>query len=424
MRSFLVSLALVIVGIVAASYYLSVRQPEVAYFTDKVRMDEITEVVPVTGYAEPTEVRVVQSEVLGVVEEVMVDFNDEVKQGDVLARLSSDLQRMQLMKAEADLESAEASVLKAESAKEEAYAARERAVALLDAAEREYSNAKDLVAKSVVEQSKADMAMDAVRQAQAGVAQANSGIKQAEAGKALAASLVSAARAALQAAQLNLEKTELRSNLNGIILNKSIRVGDAVAPGPKVSLSESSPAIFEIAAPLNRMQAIVKVSEADYSRVKKGQKATFTIDAYPDEKFEATVKSVRDAPTSDRTAVSYATVLEFENRTDPNSGEWMVKPRSTISADIEVRRAGRVLAVPNGALLYSPANASIPSLKPNESLVWTVKPGEKPVAHAVKTGISNGMATQLLEGDLKEGDLVITGEPVATSAGFQIPIGN
>lgn len=424
MRSFLISLALAIVGIVGVSYYASIRKPQVEYFREKVRMDEIAEVVPVTGHAEPTEIRVVQSEVLGIVEELMVDFNQEVQQGDVLARLSSDMQRMQLMKAEADLESAEVSVLRAEAAQQAAYAARERAKASFDQAQRAYEDTKELVSKNIVEKSKADVALDAVRQAQAGVAEAESGIKQAEAGKAQAASQVSAAKVALQTAQLNLEKTELRSNLTGIILNKSVRVGDAVAPGPKVSLTDSSPALFEIAAPLNRMQAIVKVSEADYSRVKAGQTAKFTIDAYPDEGFDAKVKSIRNAPTSDRTAVAYATVLEFENRQDPESSEWMVKPRSTISADIEIRRAESSLTVPNSALLYTPANAEIPALKSGESVVWSVGPDNQPVPRVIKTGISNGFATQVLDGNLKEGDEVIIGEPVVESKGFTLPIGN
>lgn len=424
MRSFLISLTLAILGIVGISYYFSIRKPQTEYFREKVRMTEIAEVVPVTGHAEPTEVRVVQSEILGIVEELMVDYNQEVKQGDVLARLSSDMQRMQLMKAEADLESAQVSVLRAEAAEKAAYAARERALALHDQAERAYKDAKELVSKGIVEKFKEDTALDARRQAEAGVAEAESGIKQAEAGRAQADSQVSAAKVALQTAQLNLEKTELRANLTGIILNKSVRVGDAVAPGPKVSLSDSSPALFEIAAPLNRMQAIVKVSEADYSRVKEGQTAKFSIDAYPDEEFTAVVKSIRNAPTSDRTAVSYATVLEYENRQDPESGQWMVKPRSTVSADIEIRSVGTVLAVPNSALLYTPAQGEIPALKNGESVVWSVGPDNQPVPHVIKTGISNGFSTQVLGGELKEGDEVITGEPVVESRGFSLPIGN
>lgn len=424
MRSFLVTLASIIVGIVGISFYLSSRTTPTQFFTDKVRVDEIAEVVPVTGYAEPTEVRVVQSEVLGIVEEVMVDFNQEVKERDILARLSSDIQRMQLMKAEADLESAEVALLRAEAAKEAASAAYQGTKAQLERAEREYKNAKDLSEKRLLEESKADVALDAVRQAQAGVAEAASGIKQAEAGRAQAVSQINAAKVALQTAQLNLEKTELRSNLTGIILNKNARVGDAVAPGPKVSLSDSPPALFEIAAPLDRMQALVKVSEADYSRVRPGQRAKFTIDTYPDETFEAVVKSIRNSPTSDRTAVSYATVLEFANRKDPESGEWMVRPRTTVSVDIEIRRVGKVLAVPNAALLYTPTNVEVPSLREGESVAWRVGPAGKPVPHVVKIGISNGFLTQIREGDLKENDAVIIGEPVTESKGFKLPIGS
>lgn len=429
MRLFLLFLVLLISGLVAGQQYLANNPKKVEYATEQIQRGDVTESVAVTGYAEPVDIHVVQSEVPGVVEEVLVDFNDEVREGQVLARLSRDVQQIELMQAKQALTTAQGQVAAAEAAIDTAQAGVAAAVAGLAAAEKELEIAEDGLQKGIMPPAKVDSIRSLRDQAKANLNAAKSKVRQAEVAKVQAESQVKSAEVAIEAAMLSLEKAELRSSMNGIVLNKDIRVGDTVGR-PKVSLTSASLGLFEIAAPLDRMRAIVKVSEADYSRVKVGQQAIFSVDAYPDTKFRGEVVQIRNAPTNDRTAVYYDTVLTIENQKDPNSNEWMIKPRSTISADIQVRHATNVLLVPNSALLYAPSNlsdansgiAALPELSEGESVVWCLAPDNKPVPRVIKTGITDGFRTEVIGGDLKEGDAVITGEPVTNGNKLKIPI--
>lgn len=424
MRLFLFFLVLIIAGLVAGQQYLANNPTKVEYLQEAVERGDITEAVAVTGYAEPVEIHVVQSEVPGVVEEVLVDFNDEVREGQVLAKLSTDMQQIELQQAVQRLRTAEDQVEAAKAGIDAAQAGVAAAQAALQAAEKELETAEKSAESNLIEKSKVDTVRFLRDQAKAKLDAARSTVRQAEIAKLQAESQVESAKVAIEAVKLSIEKSELRSSMNGIVLNKDIRVGDTVGR-PKVSLTASSLGLFEIAAPLDRMRAIVKVSEADYSRVKVGMRAVFTVDAYPEEKFEAEVVQIRNAPTNDRTAVSYDTVLTFENRKDPDSNEWMIKPRSTISADIQVRYAKDVLVVPNAALLFSPSqigNIVIPQIKDGESVVWSLDQQGKPYPRVVQVGITDGFRTQIIGGDLKEGDKVITGEPARDSAKLKIPI--
>lgn len=423
MRTFLVLLILLISAIVGVNYYHTLHPTRLNYFTDKAKRRSITESVAVTGYAEPIDVKVVQSELPGLVEEVLVDFNDTVKEGQVLARLSSDMQRIQLLKAESDVQTARASVMRGDAATQAAQAGLMAAEADLDAAKRSLDTAAAIGSEKLIPTSKVDSQRDQVRKAEAGYSESKSRIKQAEAGKAEAESHLKAAEVALQLAQIALKKTELKATRDGIILNKDIRVGDTVGR-PQFSLTEPAPALFQISAPLEKMQAIVKVGEADYSRVKVGQSATFRIDAYPDDVFEAKVKQIRNAPNNDRTAVSYATVLEFNNRKDPRTHEWMVKPRSTVNADIMVRKVENVLSVPNAALLFSPSGVTIPDVLGGKTLVWRINAEGRPEPIEIVTGVTDGLYTEVVSGKLTENETVITGEPAVQNQGFSLPLVN
>lgn len=429
MRLFLVLLALVLGGIAATNYYISQHPHAITYRTDKVVVTDITEVVAVTGYAEPIEVRNVQAEIPGVIEKVLVDFNDNVKKDQPLAVLTGDLQKQQLKQAEALLKKAEAAVAVAESERGRANAGLSLAEATVNMARQQMERAKSLATSGTVERVKEEEAETNFKRANAGAAEAQSNINKANAGKMVAEADRKSAQNAVDAANMILEKTLLKSNMDGVILNKNIRVGDTV-PKPQVSLMDEPSALFTLSAPLNRMQAIVKVNEADYSRVKEGQKAVFSVDAYPTVKFEARVKQIRNAPTSDRTAVSYATVLEFENRKDRWSNEWMVKPRSTVSADIQIKSIEKVVAIPNAALLFTPSDSNIklPELKERQAVIWRVGKDKKPEYLIVERGISNEkythMAATVAGGELKEGDELITSEPPPEKSKFSLPVGN
>lgn len=426
MRLFLLFLVLAVGGVIGVNYYVSASAKQKDYTLAKVKRADITESVAVTGYAEPTDVWVVQSELPGgVVEKVFVNFNEDVKEGQVLAQMSSEIQRIQLEQAKFSLERAQSAVKRANSLMEGAEAGLTAALADLDAARRRFATAEESAKNKLIPESTVDNAMDQVKKAEAGVEEARSRINQARAGKVEAESQVKAAEIAVRLAEYHLEKTELKSRWNGTILNKEIREGDTVGR-PQFSLNDSPSALFQIAAPLDKMQAVVKVSEADYSRVKVGQTATFRIDAYPEEVFEARVEQIRNAPTSDRTAVSYATVLSFANRKDPSTGEWMVKPRSTVTADIIIRQVQNALAAPTTAFYFSPGSGvDIPAAGPGQRVLWRIGKSSAPEPLVVNVGVSDGTLTQIETAELVEGDEVVVGRPKeAPKSSFSIPLAN
>lgn len=453
MRALLIVLTLAGLGALGWQQYNAMASKKPQYLLGKAQTGDVVESVPVTGTAEPLEVRNVQAEVLGTVEQVFVDYNSEVKSGQLLARLSQDIAKAQLAEANSKLLTAEAAAPAAEAAIDQAQSAQDQADAGfqaahaglksaqsdLSAALREYQTAKTNAEQGIVPQSKADSANDLVKKAQAKIEEMQSKIQeaesgrrralamanQAESGKLTARANIEAARAFLRVAELSFKKTDLVSNMDGIVLNKDIRVGDTVGR-PRVSLTEGAGALFEIASSLEHMRAVVKVSEADYSRVRVGQEATFRVDAYPETEFKAKVVKIRYAPTSDRTAVSYSTELEFENKRDPSSKEWMVRPRSTISADIVIRVAKQVLTAPNSAMLFAPTDfdEEIPPVKETEKLLWRLGENGKPVPIKIVAGISDGLVTEVKSGDLKAGDDIIVGRPPTASAGFKLPFSN
>lgn len=455
MGRFLLLVILVVVALVGWNYYQTANPKPITYLTDDVARREIVESVAVTGKAEPIEVQSVQSEIMGVVEEVLKDYNDLVKVGDILVRLSSDLQRVALDEAIYKLSAAETALLAAESGIEAAKAGQDGAQAALakahagvsesenklSAARRLRDQAKEnydnkLISKLQFDatednvksaQAGVDAAKSTVDQAKAGILQATSMLKKAQESKAAAKAQIEGAKVAVTAAKLSLDKTELKSPMVGMVLSKDVRKGDTVGR-PKVSLTDTSSGLFEIAAPLDKMRAIVKVSEADYSRVKKGQTATFSIDAYPDAKFTAMVSQVRNSPINDRTAVAYATVLEFANRrADDGKGDWMVKPGATVSADLEIRRVRNVLTIKNAAILFFPKSFDLDPPKldnpAKQRVIWVKGPDGKPLPKVIEVGITDGAVTEIVSGELKEGDKVITSEPTPQKKILKLPFG-
>lgn len=434
MRTFLIALVAVIVGIVGGSYFLQSGPKQIDYYQSPVEVRDIVESVSATGMAEPLEVFYVQSEVLGVVASIEKTYNDPVEEGDVLAKLSSDLQQVKVESAAADLMAARSAKETAQAGVEAAEAAKRAAEAGLDAARRMLERIEKVegggIAPIAVNEQK-----DLIKKAEAGLEVADSQIRQAKAGLSAAESKEQAAKVGVKAAELELKKTILTAPTTGTILNVNCRVGDTVGR-PKLNLSETSPAIFEIATPLDKMQAIVRVNEVDYSRVKVGQKVKFTVDAYPDVEFDAKVEQIRNSANSERTAVAYDTVISFTNRHTPDapkdgvssvgakaaSGSWMIRPRATCRANILIRQVDKVLAVPNDALLFSPPPnvAEIPAVELGQSLVWVATDSGGLEHRVIQTGITDGFWTEVVAGTLKDGEQVVTGVP-ASEEGISMP---
>lgn len=427
MRWFLVLLMLAIAAVVGVTHYLDRTSEQIDYLVDVAVQRDIDETVPVTGTAEPRTIHVVQSQVPGIVASIEVDFEDEVEVGQLLARLDDDVPRLQLRQAQYKLEAARAAVKRTDAELSTAEAGLRAALASLNAAKRDLEKASENAELKLIPAYRVDSARDLVRQVEAKVDAARSQVEQAAEAKMQFESEIKASELAVDLARVAVEKTELRSTLDGIVLERDLRVGDSVGV-PRFDLRRSDRALFTIAAPLERMQAIVKISEADYGRIKVGQVATCTFDAFPDAEFQATVAQLRSSPDATDTAVNYPAVLEFENRRDPETGHWMVLPEATVSADILLRRVENVLAVPNAALLYTPErfDEEIPLVEGDQRLVWRLSPEGKPQHQIVRVGSTDGAYTEVLEvisGELEPGDEIIVGEPYEPETKLSIPIG-
>jgi HlyD family secretion protein len=256
---------------------------------------------------------------------------------------------------------------------------------------------------------------------------------------------VAQARAALNQAEVNLGYTDIRSPINGVVISRSVDVGQTVAA------SLQAPTIFTIAEDLAKMQVDTSVAEADVGRLKDGTQATFTVDAYPSEIFRGTVRQIRNSPQTVQNVVTYDAVIDVAN------ADLKLKPGMTANVTFVYAEKDDVLKIPNAALRFKPppallaeagrggnaaAGARPDGVKadagrsggkpegargpetPDRRTVWVLKEG-KPSPLRIRTGISDGTATEILEGDLQAGGEVITdsvGPPSGMAAAMRRPL--
>ncbi|MEO8195232.1 MAG: efflux RND transporter periplasmic adaptor subunit [Thermoanaerobaculia bacterium] len=360
------------------------------FITETVSRGDLEVKVSATGKLQPTNTVNVGSELSGLVDTVFVDENETVKKGQVLARL--DVQRLQdqITGSEAGLAAAEARLGQAAATVKESTAQLERL--------REVSRLSDgkVPSKTEMETAEANLA-------------------RADADRLSAVASVSQAEAALSTDRTNFSKASIRSSIDGIVLTR------AVEPGQTVAASLQVATLFVIAEDLKQMELAVDVDEADVGRVADGQAATFTVDAYSNRVYEASVTRVAFGATTTGDVVSYSTVLEVKN------DDLSLRPGMTASAEIVTAAVNGALLVPNAALRYTPEVATASrsfvsnlmpgrrtSAQPAEATtadgsrtVWVLR-NATPVAVSVTTGQTNGSSTEVVSGDLREGDAVIT----------------
>jgi HlyD family secretion protein len=377
-------------AIAAAWLYYATRGVDtgVRYVTAPAAVGDLHIVVTATGSIQPTTKVDVSSELSGIVRRVLVDFNTPVKRGQVLAELDTD-------KLSAAVENARAKLA--------AYRARvaELEVTIAETA-RELERKTALAAKDVTSQREFDAARFAHNRAVAQLASARAD--------------VIAAEADLKINETNLAKASILSPINGIVLKRS------VDPGQTVASSLQAPVLFTIAEDLTKMEAQVDIDEADVGKVREGQAAVFTVDAYPDRKFPARLRELRYAPETVQGVVTYKGILTVDN------GELLLRPGMTATAEIAVQEIAGALLVPNAALRFvppaeqpAPESVSllrrllpmIPRSRPGQReetgaarRVWILRDG-RAVAVPVTAGASDGRRTQIVQGDLKPGQPVI-----------------
>ncbi|MBO9422117.1 efflux RND transporter periplasmic adaptor subunit [Labrenzia sp. R4_2] len=358
--------------------------------TETIARGDLKVTISATGSVEPTNTVDVSSELSGTISAVAVDFNDQVKAGDVLARL--DTSKLEAMKKvqEANLRAAEARLVKAlvnlEEAREEAQRAR-------TLKERNVSSALQVItADAAFERMKADVEI-----ARADIARE---------------------RANLAVTEEDLADACLRSPVDGIILERKINQGQTVAA------SMSAPVLFKIAESLSEMELQLSIDEADIGRLREAQRATFTVDAYPSREFIAQVKTVRFAPEVIDNVVTYLASLEVDNP------DLVLRPGMTASADILVNEVADALLVPNAALRFVPDPTGSTDEEPTRStgmfgLLFSDQPSMVPPRPTTNTlwvlrergmteieivrGDTNGRYTEILGGDVQPGDQVIVG---------------
>jgi len=396
--------SLLLATAVAMSFLFTRNKAEIVQFkTQPASRGDITIKVNATGALEPTNQVDVGSELSGIIETVEVDHNDQVKVNQVLARLDTDKIEAQVLQSKAALESSRAQVLQAQATLKETRLELQR-----------LKKAYELSGGKVPSQYDLDGAEAALARAQAD-----------EAG---AKAQVTKAQATLKAEETDLAKTVIRSPINGIVLSRDVE------PGQTVAASLQAPVLFTLAEDLTKMELHVDVDEADVGRVKEGQEATFTVDAYPEETFPARITQVRYSSQNTDGVVTYETVLEVDN------SKLLLRPGMTATADMTVQKVADAILVSNAALRFTPpvrndikkekrpdGGTVMGKLMPRPSRpqkkssnnhpdtagtntnrrVWTLNAGHL-VPIPVRIGATDGIMTEILEGDIVPGmELVV-----------------
>ncbi|MEN1960862.1 efflux RND transporter periplasmic adaptor subunit [Luteimonas sp. MJ246] len=319
-RKTLAVMVVVALALGAGAWYLSQRGASAddgAWRTVEVEEGDIRVAISATGTLSAISTVVVGSQISGQVTEVLVDFNDKVEQGQVLARIDPSSYQAQIEQGSAQIASARASLAQAQ--------------ATLRNAELDHRRKAELGERQLVARSDIDLSRAALDQARAQVASAQAQITQ--------------QTASTQTTRINLQRTVIRSPVDGVVLTRTIEAGQTVAA------SLQAPELFTIAEDLSKMKIELAVDEADIGQVQAGQGVSFTADAFADRQFRGVVEQVRLSATNTSNVVTYPVVVTVDN------SDGTLLPGLTVNAEIEVSRRDGVLKVSNAALRYKPTGA-------------------------------------------------------------------
>ena len=294
--------------------------PEVS--TVAVTEGDVVDSVGATGALEAVTTVQVGSQVSGIIQDLYVDFNSIVREGDVIMRLDPSLFETQLEQARANLLRAEADV--------------ERLRVTVDDAKIQLARSRELAADNLISDTELEAAEVAVRSSEAQLKSSEAQVTQ--------------ARASLSQNEVNLEHTVIRAPIDGIVTSRLVDIGQTVAA------SFQAPELFVIAADLTKMRVIANIDESDVGRIRPNQRVTFTVDAFPTEEFVGSVSQIRLEPILTQNVVTYATVIDAPNP------DLKLKPGMTATVTVEVARRENVLRIPNAALRFRPTPAVFAAL--------------------------------------------------------------
>jgi HlyD family secretion protein len=365
-----IALRVVLAGIALAIAVVAVRwwqqrsqRPAPAFVTAPIERGELAITVTATGTLEARNLVAIGSEVSGRIHRVLVDANDRVVAGQVLAEIDPEPLAAQVAQVEAQLAQARAQLAQARATRRETRQARTRV--------------EGLVASGVAAEQDLDAAVAAADRATASVT--------------LAGAAVAQASAALRLARSNLARTALRSPIDGVVLSRDVEVGQTVVA------SFQSPVLFQIAGDLRAMKASVDVDEADVGLVHEGENATFTVAAYLGRTFDARVVAVHNAARLVDRVVTYEAELDVDN------ADLALRPGMTVTAEIVARRIPDALMVPGAALRFAPAGEPAAS---GGNRIWILRDG-RPVAIEVEIVGQNDTLTAIAAPELEPGAPVI-----------------
>ena len=330
------------------------EQPPQKFKTETIARGDVVQTITANGTLNPVVVINVGTQISGTIQKLHVNFNDQVTAGQILAELDPSLLSATLKQSQANLASVEAN---------------------LRLARTKETRARKLVAQGFVVQSQLDEAVEVLDAAKA---------------------QVKVVKAQIERDEANLRYSTIRSPISGIVIARPVDIGQTVAA------SFQTPTLFQIAQDLKVMQIDTSIAEADIGKIKLQQEVSFSVDTFPDKNFSGMVKQIRLNPTIQQNVVTYNVVIAADNT------EGTLLPGMTAHVQINTQRREQVLRVANAALRYKPSDAELVNKDSNPKLYKVIQ--GKPASFNVKLGIADNLYTEIVSGDLKEGDEVITRE--------------
>ena len=371
----LINIALILAFIFGVYYVYQLshkKKPEDLYRLQPVTMGDIEQNVTANGTINPVSLVNVGTQVSGRVKKIYADYNDRVKQGQVLLELEDELFKAQIAQSLGNVKNNEAS---------------------LELAKANELRMRSLFEKEYVSKQELDQSVQALKSAEA---------------------QLSTTRAQLKRDQTNYSYSIIKSPVSGVVVDRVVDVGQTVAA------SLQTPTLFKIAQDLSKMQINTSFAEADIGRIQVNQTAKFNVDAFPNKNFEGVVKQIRLNPTNTANVVTYDVVISVDNP------EQLLLPGMTAYVNINFAKHDNVLLVPNAALRYRPKNEELnlamkKDKKPDDNASKTktddlgsgkiyVLRNNKPEMIRVKTSITNGKFTEIISSDVKPNEFVITAD--------------
>lgn len=355
----------VVIGLSSIGISHHILKNKITYETKTLNRCTITQVVEASGTINPVNTVSVGSVVSGLIESIYVDFNSQVKKGQLLAQIDPRTFQATVEQNRAQVENAQANMAKIQ--------------AVTEMSRKTYVRYKNLYAKNFIAKSELDQAESDYLSNKAQIASARAQITQASAN--------------LSTAETNLGYTKIIAPVDGTIISREIDIGQSVAA------SFQAPELFTIAQDLTKMQIEVNVSEADIGKVAEGQDVTYTLDGYQDSVFTGKVTQVRISPTTVSNVVTYTVIVEVNNE------DLKLIPGMTANVSIITNKSEDVLCAPSLALKYNP---NTDGTRYKNQGIWILDK-KKPKRVGIETGASDDSNIEVISKELKEGDKIITG---------------